>query len=288
MVDALHSINKIKLQNKETVGIICVEKNGPFGLSAIFHDVVLIHIVEHQLKENEVKHYVMDGKNVGEYIINEEKLKQWIINGEHQHLINWVFTGKIIYERSGIVTNMKNSLFRLPESLRTKKLGVEFAEFIHLTVEGARLFKENQPLDAYHQLVQALNHLGRFAIINHGFHPELTVWNQLREIEPEVYKLYVELVKSEEEIEKRIELILIASGFSLSAQTSLGSQHLIEVMRLRNGPWSLDELIKEQELADYGVNLHYLLTHLLEKGYIETVFENKNGMTERKYKINVD
>ncbi|KMR35055.1 hypothetical protein EY05_14905, partial [Staphylococcus aureus] len=70
-----------------------------------------------------------------------------------------------------------------------------------------------QYLDAYNHVVHALHHLARLAIIENGFHPEITVWNQVKQIEPEIFKLYEELLTSEESIEKRLELLFLASDF---------------------------------------------------------------------------
>ena len=87
-------------------------------------------------------------------------------------------------------------------------MGLEFAKLIRSYVDGKALFENKQFLDAYNHVVHSLHHLARLAVIENGLHPELTVWHQVKQIEPEIYKLYEELVNSEETIEKRLELIV--------------------------------------------------------------------------------
>src|SRR5690606_40421365 len=68
--------------------------------------------------------------------------------------------------------------------------------------------------------------LARLAIIKNGHFPEITVWNQVKKIEPEIHKLYEELVNSEEGLEKRLELLFLASDVLIHSYIEYGTSHL--------------------------------------------------------------
>ncbi len=80
-------------------------------------------------------------------------------------------------------------------------------------MDGKLFFDHQQYLDAYNHVIHSLHHLGRLSVIEKGFHPEVTVWNQVKHIEPEIYKLYEELITSEETLDKRLELLFLVSDF---------------------------------------------------------------------------
>ena len=98
------------------------------------------------------------------------------------------------------MSNLKNKLQEFPVEKRKLIIGLEFAKLIRRYMDGRAYFDHNQLLDAYNHIVHSLHHLGRLSLIEKGFQPEVKVWNQVKQIDPEVYKLYNELVHSEEEL----------------------------------------------------------------------------------------
>ena len=78
-------------------------------------------------------------------------------------------------------------------------------------------------------------------------HPEVTVWSQVKVIEPAIYKLYEELLSSEEPIDKRLELLFLASEFMIHSRTKDGSRHILEVMSQKDH-WTIQELHEQEEL----------------------------------------
>ena len=57
------------------------------------------------------------------------------------------------------------------------------------------------------------------AVIENGLFPEVTVWSQVKKIDPAIYKLYEELIISDEPLEKRLELLFLASEFFIHNRT---------------------------------------------------------------------
>jgi hypothetical protein len=166
-------------------------------------------------------------------------------------------------------------------------MGLEFAKLIRRYVDGKALFEGHQYLDAYNHVVHSLHHLARLSILENGLHPELTVWHQVKQMEPEIFKLYEELVYSEETLEKRLELLFLASEFMIHSRTEIGTIHLLEVLSGRE-VWLFNEIMSEKELLPYSVDLAVLLEYLIEKHLIAVVnIETKGqGVFHRGYRLN--
>ena len=120
-------------------------------------------------------------------------------------------------------------------------------------------------------------------MIENGFHPEVTVWHQVKQIEPEIYKLYEELVCSEESMEKRLELLFLASEFLIHKRTTIGTQHLLEVLQEKEY-WSFNDMMVHPELTAYSVDLGILVEYLIEKRILAVVnVETKGQGTFHRY-----
>ncbi|KHF29378.1 hypothetical protein LR68_01739 [Anoxybacillus sp. BCO1] len=61
----------------------------------------------------------------------------------------------------------------------------------------------------------------------------------MKHIEPQIHKLYAELVGSEEPLDKRLQLLFLASDFFIHSKLKQGASHLIHVLqkRKRHGLW---------------------------------------------------
>ena len=100
------------------------------------------------------------------------------------------------------------------------------------------------------------------------------------------YKLYEELITSEESIEKRLELLFLASEFLIHSRTADGARHIISVMSKKEY-WTIQELHEQEELKNYSVDLEVFVEFLISKGYIfvEKVETKGNRIFHRYYKI---
>lgn len=204
----LRPIYQERTSDPNTLGVLMIEK----GLKANIHtdtfDAILLIIQRDIAKSWFVKHYSYDEhKKAGLHIVSEAQLKEWILLGSNRKLFEWLLNGKILFDRNEYMENLKTELKEFPFYGRKLKMGLEFAKLIRRYTEGKTFFENNQTLDAFNHVVHSLHHLARLAVIENGFHPEVTVWQQVKQIEPEVFKLYEELVNSTETLEKRLELL---------------------------------------------------------------------------------
>ncbi|MED4206630.1 nucleotidyltransferase-like protein [Neobacillus mesonae] len=287
MEDILRPIYQERASQLNTLGVLLVEKKEKAILTTDSFDVILLIIVREANEPVFTKHYTYGGQKAAMHIISEVQLKEWILLGTNRKMFEWLHHAKIIFDRNEYVANLKTELQEFPFNGRKIKIGLEFAKLIRRYVDGKTLFENKQYLDAYNHVVHSLHHLARLAVIENGMHPELTVWRQVKQIEPEIYKLYEELISSEETLEQRLELLFLASEFLIHSRTELGSAHLLEILSLKDY-WMFNEMMGEPELIPYSVDLSVLLEYLIDKHLLEIInIETKGqGVFHRCYRVN--
>ncbi|MEH7107638.1 MULTISPECIES: nucleotidyltransferase-like protein [Bacillaceae] len=286
MEDILRPIYQERASQLNTLGILLVEKKQNTDQTTDSFDVVLFVIVKEADQPVFIKHYSYDNKKAAMHIVTEAQLQEWILFGSNRKIFEWLHQAKIIFDRNEYIAHLKTELREFPFNGRKIKMGLEFAKLIRRYTDGKALFEQKQYLDAYNHVVHSLHHLARLAVIDNGLHPELTVWQQVKLIEPEIYKLYEELVNSEETLEKRLELLFLASEFMIYSRTKIGSAHLLEILQDKEY-WQFNEIMSETELTLYSVDMPILLEYLIEKHLIEVVnVETKGqGIFHRCYRV---
>ncbi|MGY3718218.1 nucleotidyltransferase-like protein [Sutcliffiella cohnii] len=287
MEDLLRPIYQERASQSNTLGTLLIEKRNRNSPNTDRFDAILLMIVKELETALYIKHYDIGEQKAALYVVSEGQLKDWIQLGTNRRVIDWIMNGKILFDRNEYIITLRNKLDDYPLEDRKVKIGIEFAKLIRRYMEGKDFFESNHHLDAFNHIVHSLHHLARLSVIENGFHPELTVWNQVKQIEPQIHKLYEELVEGEEPIEKRLELLFLASEFLIHSRTKIGIQHLLDVLNTKETSWSYNDLLNEPELAGYIADLTVLIDYLVEKGLIEAVkVETKgHGVYHRMYKV---
>lgn len=277
MENLLRPIYQERASHPDTLGVLVIEKTKPLHPLTDNFDVVLLIIVSNNEKPWLVKHYEFEGKKAAMHVVSEQQVHEWLLAGSHRRLVAWLVNGKIIFDRNEYITGLKERIREFPLEERTRKIGVEFAKLIRRYTDGKELFASKQYMDAYNFILHALHHLARLSVIEHGFHPEITVWNQVKHIEPEIFKLYTELLTGEDPLDKRLELLLLANDFSLSSKSFKATLHIRGVMNERDGVWSYQELLEDKQLKEYGIDLGALLEYMVEKELVEVQLGETKG-----------
>ena len=287
MEDLLRPIYQERASQSNTLGILMIEKRNPISPNTDKFDVILLMIVKELEDSLFVKHYELQDKKAALFIVEETKLNEWVMLGTNRRIIDWLTNGKVLFDRNEFIYNYRERLDEFPVEERKVKIGLEFAKLIRRYLEGKDFFDSKHSLDAFNHIVHSLHHLARLSVIEHGFHPELTVWNQVKQIEPQIYKLYQELIEGNETIDKRLELLFLASEFLIHTRTQIGAQHMIEVLKSKSDVWSYNEMIHHPELAKYSVDLSVMLEYLVEKKMIQVAkIETKGtGVYHRRYTV---
>ncbi|MBO2535473.1 nucleotidyltransferase-like protein [Rummeliibacillus suwonensis] len=286
MEQLLRPIYQERASQPNTLGIIIVEKREKVSPITDTFDTILLVIA----KENSVpvytKHYTFENQKAAMHIITEKQLHKWLLVGTNKKLIDWILFGKIVFDRNEYVSNLKQNLKDFPFYGRNIKMGIEFAKLIRHYLEGKVCLEETNYLDAYNHVVESLHHLARLAILDKGLYPEVTVWSQVKQIDPEIYKLYEELITSEESIQKRLELLFLASEFLIHSRIADGARHIVNVMSKKEY-WTIQEMHEQEELKNYSVDLEVFVEFLISKGYIlvEQVETKSDMIFHRLYKV---
>jgi len=276
MENILRPLYQERASRPTTLGILLIEKTESDSPITDTFDAVLLVVAKEAETNVFIKHYKYEQKKAALHIITEEQLKEWILLGSNRKIFDWLYNGKILFERNDYLSHLKTELQEFPFQGRKLKIGLEFAKLIRRYMDGRSFFDHHQYLDAYNHVIHSLHHLGRLSVIEKGFHPEVTVWNQVKHIEPEIYKLYEELISSEEPLNKRLELLFLASDFLIHSKTKLGSNHIIEVLSQKE-EWTIQEIIEHEELKPYSVDLIIFVEYLIEKKFIHVIEKESKG-----------
>ncbi len=287
MEDILRPIYQERASHANTLGVLLIDYKNKLNSITDTFDVILFIVVKDAEQPVYIKHYTYKDQKAGLHIVDQDQLKEWILLGTNRRVIDWFLNGKILFDRNEYIADLKTELKDFPFYGRKVKMGLEFAKLIRRYVDGKVFFEDKHYLDAYNHIIHSLHHLARLSVIENGFHPEVTVWNQVKQIEPEIYKLYEELVNSDENIDKRLELLFLAIEFLISSKMKIGSEHLLKIIKSKE-QWSFQEILDHPEGKYYSVDLAMLIEYLTQRSLINIVnVETKGqGVYHRYYQVN--
>lgn len=270
----------------DTLSVLLIENRREDDPITDTFDEILFIITSANEIPIQTKHYTDGIKKAAMHIISERQLKHWLLVGTNKKIIDWILLGKIYFDRNEYAERLKNKLSSEPLFGRGIKLGMELAKMIRAYNEGKIQFERKQYLDSYVHAIHSLNHLARMVAVKHNNLPENTVWRQIKQIDPAVYKLYEELIGSEEIMEKRLELVYLACEFFIHKYTEEAAGHIVEMMNKKE-LWTIQELHEQEELALYSSDLEFFIEYLIDKQYIETVnIRSKNDfLFHRDYRL---
>ncbi|MBM7700076.1 nucleotidyltransferase-like protein [Kurthia huakuii] len=282
----LRPIYQERASDSNTLGVILVEKIDSVSPITDNFDTVLFIITKDSDKPVFTKHYAFEQKKAVMHIITEKQIQKWLIVGYNKKIVDWLFYGKVLFDRNEYVETLKKNLKDYPFEGRQVKLGVEFAKMIRRYEESKVSFDARDYFDAYNHMIEVLHHLARQAIIQQGRYPEVTVWNQLKGYNVEVYNLYEKFITSHKEIKARLIDIFELVKLLIEESIDESAQHLLEVIA-QQPRWSVQQLHEHEELNIYSVNLEFFVEFLVEKGYIEIDrIETKSpGVYHRYYTV---
>lgn len=275
-----------KWANKDiTRGIMLIENRNLHTPHTDIFDRALLIFIKNPKRTWFVESYQYEKEKVSVYIITTLQLEEWVLNGVNKKIFTWLFNGEILYDRNNYLQQYIQELADFPFHERKVKLGLEFAKLLRCYLDGKSFYEQKQYLDAYTHIIHSLHHLGRLAVIEKGYHPETTVWNQVKQIEPEIYKMYEELINNQEELSKRLKLLFLASEFFIHQKTELGSAHLLEVLQEKER-WSLQEILQHPELSIYSLDLMIIIEYLVDKNYLDVQVDSIDGDMKMRYFTN--
>jgi hypothetical protein len=198
-------------------------------------------------------------------------LELWLFNGDNRNIIYWILQGEIILDQGTYLESLRHRLLEFPDLLKEQKLLMEFSLFLSKFIQSKEYLAEGHNLDAYSNILEALHHWARIVIIEEDNHPELTVWRQVRTINPGVYKLYEELTLSSETLRQRVELVILACEFSVMSKMESCCKLLLRILEGRETPWQIAEIQSHIDLHHLRINTSLLLNKLVKKSLVREV-----------------
>lgn len=286
MEQVLRSIYQERASDPKTLGVLLIEKREEGDPITDTFDAILLIITADNTMPIYTKHYASSSGSAAMHVISEQQFKKWLLVSSKRKVVDWLFYGMVIFDRNEYVENLKRELKEYPYYGRQVKMGLELSRLVRAYMEGKKFYEQENYLDAYNHVVNSLHHLARLAVIEKGLFPEVTVWTQVKRIDPAIYKLYEELIQSEEPLEKRLELLFLASEFFIHNRTANGARHLLEVMSMKES-WEVQDLHEHEELKLYSTELEVLIEFLVVKGFINVIQSPSKNMhiSHRKYSV---
>ncbi|MDQ0901849.1 nucleotidyltransferase-like protein [Paenibacillus sp. V4I7] len=249
-------------------------------------DTLLLIVTNDLSLNNHTTNYIRDDSRIQERWVDPSSIEQWIRHGVNRNILHWLLKGEILLDQNTYLEGLRHRILEFPGDLREHKLLVEFSLFLRKYLQSKEYILDEHLLDAYNNILEALHHWARIVIIEDGYHPEITVWRQIRAINPGVYKLYEELTMSKETLKQRVQLVLLACEFSVMSKMERCCEAFIQVLRENEQPLSTDELQQHSQLVELRAELPLLLNKLVKKGLIKEVavlIDEENSEIELRY-----
>lgn len=271
----------------DTVGMMLI--SNPYSFQTLIDGMDKLVLVVRKSVDGEIEteHGILSDDRVLVKRVTPDTLERWIVSGDHRNVIPWLVSGEVLSDPLGYLSDLRHRLNDWPDDFRERKLLCEFSRFIRTYLLANQDLKDGQVFDAFSHILESLHCWAHIALVEESMHPELTVWEQMRRVNPGIYKLYEELTTSAESMEKRVQLLLLACEFSVWTKMESSCALLIRILASREQPWSVNELFRHPKLTGLPLDLSLILQKLATRGCIREVAKpgkpRGTGMIELKY-----
>jgi len=250
-------------------------------------DRLVLIVKDDEVADKEIEHWMWDDARVQVRRVSREQLESWIVGSSNRGSAYWLMHGEILVDRDGYLADLRSRLLDWSPLIREQKLLSEFSRFVRGCLQAKQDLKDGQVLDAYSNVLACLHYWAHIALVEEGMHPESTVWEQMRKVNPGIYKLFEELTTSSETLEQRVQLVLLACEFSIMNKMETCCELLIRLIASRHEAWTPAELMRHPDLAGLSLELSVLLYKLVNRGCIREIAKPApplgNGILELKY-----
>jgi len=234
----------------DAIGTIIYRQEAQKFDGSLLHDFDYIVLVVHEGQEAElaVEHTLVGELPCQTLHVSSESLQRWLIAGEKGDLIRCFMEGELVRDVNGKLARLRREYAEFEQPLRDRKMLYEFSRFLSIYVEAKRYLQAGYEVDAYQSVLDSLRHWARIELIERGVLPDRAVWEQVKELNTAIHKLYEELTQSKETIRQRVELVLLACEFSVMSKMAECTGLLLQILKSRSQPWSIEELIHHPDL----------------------------------------
>lgn len=259
------------VQNRQVQSVLLLHSKDRFSAFLDGANFLFLVVVNRPTPTWESKSYLANGHRIVEHYVSQWTLERWALKGAPEKIIHWLSCAKIVFDKEGYIKGMLNCLLTLPRQVRKQKICEEYTRFLRFYLEAKEQLREDQVLDAYQSVANALYHWARLVTYEAGEQPGKHLWTQVRKAEPGLCKLYEELIGGLEPLAKRIELQLLPIEFSVMSKMKSCTALITGILQSRSAPWSLEELQQHPDLSGIADDLPLLLDKMAARSVIREV-----------------
>ncbi|MFC5468592.1 nucleotidyltransferase-like protein [Cohnella suwonensis] len=279
----------LKLIGKEEGLVSFLLVGNPFSYQPLIDGMDRLALVVKNAADpaKETEHWMWNEHRILVRRVTPEQLESWIVSGSNRNVIYWLLQGDDLIDQDGYLAKLRTRLMDWSPVMRERKLLSEFSRFVRSYLQAKQDLKDGQALDAYSNVLSSLHYWAHIVLVEEGMHPELTVWEQMRRVNPGIYKLFEELTTSRETLEQRVQLVLLACEFSMLNKMESSCALLIRLIESRTEGWTPAELKLHPDLAGLSLELSVLLQKLVSRGCIREIARSSplgyGGLLELRY-----
>ncbi|MNO42558.1 hypothetical protein D3C76_327510 [compost metagenome] len=281
MEPSILSLIDSELNDRELIGAISFRRDGMIFHGSLLHDfdyLVLVVCCDIGISPQIRIEHSVNGKQYYQLIyVGRNDIKRWAVEGQNREIVQCFLHGDVIMDNESKLTALRQDLLEFGDGIREQRKLNEYAKLLKTFVEAKKYTQDNDLMDAYYCVLQALKHYARIELIDQGILPEISVWQQIRPINSVAYKLFEELTDSKETLEQRIQLVLLASEFSVMSKMEDCCSFLLNILGSRKSAWSIQELVDMPELIHIKAELPMMLRKLVYRSLVTEVTVALNG-----------
>lgn len=277
MNQALQSYQAQILQDQHVLSVLLLDKREENNLILENGDIIYLIVLNQAEEKWETSFLLCEDKTIIEHRIHQWYLEQLSQQGICQHLY-WVLQqGEIIFDRYDYLKANRERLIRLSYQNRKKRICEEYSVFLQYYLEAKEFLQQHNILDAYQAVLRALNGWATLVVSEAGEQQEALLWNQVKRLEPTVYKLYEELIAGSEPLEKRMELLLLPIEFQIMSKMKESTLFVTDIMKGQSQPMTFEDLKRHPEIVNSQINLALLLDKLVKRSFIQLIPVQRSG-----------
>ncbi|MNI23354.1 hypothetical protein D3C73_769390 [compost metagenome] len=266
----------------QVIGAISFQGDGMIFHGSLLHDFDLLILVVccdiGRSSQIQIEHCMLGKQHYQLLYVGRNDIKQWVIEGQNREIVQCFLHGDVILDKDKKLASLRQDLLDFGSEMREQRKLNEYARLLNTFVKAKKYTQENDLMDAYYCVLQALKHYARIELIEQGILPESSVWEQVRPINSVAYKLFDELTDNKETLEQRIQLVLLASEFSVMSKMEDCCSLLLELLGSRKSAWSIQELVEIPELIHIKAELPMMLRKLVYRSLVTEVTIELNGV----------
>lgn len=267
------------------IGAVSLRSDGLIFHGSLLHDFDLLVLVVcsnfGSSPQITIEHCVSGKLHYQLMYLGKNDIRNWAMAGLNREIVQCFLRGAVIWDDEGKLQSFRQDILNFGQKMQEQRKLNEYAKLLRTFVEAKKYAQENDLMDAYYRIVQALKHYASIELIEQGILPESSVWEQVRPINSVAYKLFDELTDNNETLEQRIQLVLLASEFSVMSKMEDCCSLLIHILGSRKSAWSFQELIEVPDLVYIKAELPMLLRKLVYRSLVrEVTIQLQNGQGE--------